>query len=124
MQRRNFIYKLILAASTFGVASIPYGVSQLLVSNNVAGFRNHLRPPGALADDNEFVKACIGCGLCGEICPPKCLEFDKREAGTAANGPYINPEIKACILCMKCAEVCPTEALTEVPREEVKMGAA
>jgi len=124
MQRRSFLQKLILAASTFGVASIPYAVARLLAPNEVTDFSTHLRPPGALLNENEFVRACIGCGLCGEICPPKCIQFDKRQGGLALNAPYIDPQAKACILCMKCTEVCPTEALTDIPREDVKMGIA
>jgi ferredoxin-type protein NapG len=124
MKRRNFLQKLILAASTFSVASVPYVVARMLAPNEVKEFSNHLRPPGALKDEDAFVKACIGCGLCGEVCPPKCIAFDKRQGGEAVNAPYINPENKACILCMKCVDVCPTEALTSLTREEVKMGIA
>ncbi|VAW68775.1 hypothetical protein MNBD_GAMMA10-1802 [hydrothermal vent metagenome] len=123
MQRRGFLQKLMLAATTFSLASIPYAVSRLLTSSEVASFSNHLRPPGALADDNAFIKACIGCGMCGEICPPKCIEFDKKSGGGYST-PYINPENKACILCEKCMDVCPTEALTPTAREKVKMGIA
>jgi len=124
MQKRDFLKKMIMLASSFGVASIPYVVARILAPGEIYNYSNHLRPPGALVDDKEFVKACIGCGLCGEICPPKCILFDKRSGGNAVNTPYINPETKACILCNKCMEVCPTEALIEVPREEVKMGLA
>lgn len=124
MQRRNFLQKLIMTASTFGVASIPFAIARILAPVEATEYSRHLRPPGALIDDSKFVEACIGCGLCGEICPPKCIEFDKRRGGIALNAPYIDPEKKACILCMKCTEVCPTESLTELPREEVKMGVA
>jgi len=124
MQRRSFLQNLILAASTFGTAGIPFAVARLLAPQDSANFSNHLRPPGALINEKDFVKACIGCGLCGEICPPKCIQFDKRKGGNAVNAPYIDPEFKGCILCMKCTEVCPTEALTEIPRNEVKMGVA
>jgi len=124
MQRRFFLQKFILAASTLGLASLPYGLARLLAPAEAQNRANHLRPPGALENENAFVKACIGCGLCGEICPPKCIKFDKRRGGNAVNAPYIDPENKACILCMKCTEVCPTEALTDLPRDEVKMGLA
>ncbi len=124
MLRRNFIQKMILAAGTLGLASIPYAIARLLVPAEFVDFSNHLRPPGALDDDRAFVKACIGCGLCGEICPAKCIKFDKRRGGVSAGTPYIDPEDKACILCDKCMQVCPTEALTETPREKVNMGVA
>lgn len=124
MKRRVFLQKLILTVSTLGLSFMPFALVRLLSPILPVNFSNHLRPPGALASENDFVKACIGCGLCGEVCPPKCIEFDMRSAGRAVNAPFIDPEKKACILCMKCAEVCPTEALTEVAREEVKMGVA
>jgi len=124
MLRRSFIQKMVFAASTLGLASLPYAVARLLAPNEKPDFSQHLRPPGALEDDNKFVAACIGCGLCGEICPPKCIKFDKRSGGNSVNTPYINPEIKACILCNKCMQVCPTEALTELPRHEIRMGLA
>ncbi len=123
MQRRSFLQKLILAATTFGAASIPYGISRLLISSESTPFSNHLRPPGALSDEAAFINACIGCGMCGEICPPKCIQFDKRRGG-GYNTPYINPEYKACILCEKCTQICPTQALTPTRREDVKMGIA
>lgn len=124
MLRRLFLERLILAASTFGIASIPYAITRLSFPLSDTAYSNHLRPPGALSNESEFVKACIGCGLCGEICPPKCIEFDAHTGGIAANSPYINPENKGCVLCMKCVSVCPTEALSVIPREQVKMGIA
>ncbi|MCW9012363.1 MAG: 4Fe-4S dicluster domain-containing protein [Gammaproteobacteria bacterium] len=124
MHRRSFLQKLILAASSFGIAAIPYGVARLLMPGVNTKFSSHLRPPGALQNEKEFAKACISCSLCGEICPARCIDFDKRSGGSAAGLPFINPEKKACILCMKCTEVCPTEALTSIPREDVKMGVA
>jgi ferredoxin-type protein NapG len=124
MSRRSFLQKTALGTSLIAAGSLPYGVARLLAPPAIADPLTQLRPPGALKDDNAFVKACIGCGLCGEVCPPRCIQFFQRDGGEKVNTPYINPEQKACILCNKCMEVCPTEALTEVPREEVDMGIA
>jgi ferredoxin-type protein NapG len=77
-----------------------------------------------LVYDHAFAEACIGCGLCGEVCPPRCIQFKMRDGGNELNLPYINPEEKACTLCGKCMDACPTEALTPVHREEVDMGVA
>jgi ferredoxin-type protein NapG len=86
--------------------------------------RNIMRPPGALKDEREFIAACIGCGLCGEVCPPRCIRFHKRDGGNMANTPYINAAIRACTLCGKCMEICPTSALSPAPRDKIDMGLA
>ncbi|MDH5516299.1 MAG: 4Fe-4S dicluster domain-containing protein [Gammaproteobacteria bacterium] len=124
MERRTFIQSLIFSAAALAAASLPYGVARLLAPAYASKYPHHLRPPGAIADDDAFVEACIGCGLCGEVCPPKCIQFDKRQGGNKIYTPFIDPEIKACTLCDKCMSVCPTEALTETAREEIKMGVA
>ncbi|NOZ37552.1 MAG: 4Fe-4S dicluster domain-containing protein [Gammaproteobacteria bacterium] len=124
MQRRSFLQKLIATASMLGAAVLPYGFARLLSPAEARNFSQHLRPPGSLADDEAFIAACIGCGLCGEICPPKCILFAKREGANQVNTPYINPEQRGCTLCGKCMPICPTEAITHVQRNEVKMGLA
>ncbi len=125
MQRRSFLQQLIAKATLLAGAAVPYGVAHLLAPTEaIALERNYLRPPGALKDDAAFVSACIGCGLCGEVCPPRCIRFHDRDGGDKVNIPYINPVEKACILCDKCMEVCPTEALTKIPRNEIDMGIA
>lgn len=124
MKRRQALQSLIYTAAAIAAASTPYGISRLLSPASATNYSNHLRPPGAMLDDNEFVAACIGCGLCGEICPPKCIQFDKRRGANEVNTPFIDPEVKGCILCGKCMPVCPTEALTMTDRKDVKMGIA
>jgi ferredoxin-type protein NapG len=122
MQRRNFIQRIVFGGGVLASATLPYLLSWLFAPGVKAEPRTHLRPPGALKDDKAFVNACIGCGLCGEVCPPKCIKFYQREGGGMVNTPYINPEEKACILCNKCMEVCPTAALQVIPVEKIDMG--
>ncbi len=125
MQRRSFLKNLITKATLLASASLPYGIARLLTPAEAQTLdQNYLRPPGALQDDSSFISACIGCGLCGEVCPPNCILFHTNGGGNKANIPYINPVKKACILCDKCMEVCPTEALTKIPRNEIEMGIA
>ncbi|MDQ6992881.1 MAG: 4Fe-4S dicluster domain-containing protein [Mariprofundus sp.] len=109
-------------------ACLPFGIARLLsptaepVSHKSGrSGRMQLRPPGALRDDHAFMAACISCGLCAEVCPPKCIQFHLRDGGSSANTPYIVPEEKSCILCMKCGEVCPTNALEKIAykKEEI-----
>jgi len=126
VSRRRFLQRTLAATALAAGAGIPYGLARLLTPPAAvpAPPWQRLRPPGALKDDAAFAAACIGCGLCGEVCPPRCIRFHGRDGGDLANTPYIDPEIKGCILCGKCMEVCPTEALTERPREKVDMGIA
>lgn len=91
--------------------------------------RRFLRPPGALPEA-EFLKACIGCGQCANVCPNKCLSLFGVEQGLDALAtPRITARAQACILCMACTQVCPTGALerlepTEVGIRAVDMGTA
>ena len=126
MKRRNFIQQAIFAGGVLAVSSLPYGLSRLLAPNVQAATRGRqeIPLPGALADAEDFAKACIGCGLCSEVCPPDCIQFHTREGGERINIPYINPEQKACTLCGKCMEVCPTNALSVTERTKVDMGIA
>lgn len=124
MKRRETLQSLIASAALLTVGALPYGVSSILAPGHAKAKRNDLRPPGALKDDRAFVAACIGCGLCGEVCPPRCIRFHARDGGASVNTPYIDPAQKGCILCNKCMEVCPTEALTIVPRDKIDMGIA
>ncbi|NKB58127.1 MAG: 4Fe-4S dicluster domain-containing protein [Alphaproteobacteria bacterium] len=124
MKRRSALQGLIAYAAILAAGALPYGISALLAPRHAAAKRNYLRPPGALKDDTAFITACIGCGLCGEVCPPRCILFHSRDGGAKVNTPYIDPEQKGCILCNKCMEACPTEALTIVPRNEIDMGIA
>lgn len=124
MRRRSVLQWLVYGTGMLASAGGPWLLTRLLMPEAKADISHHLRPPGALRDDAAFVAACIGCGLCGEVCPPRCILFHERDGGDQANTPYINPELKACILCGKCMEVCPTEALMETERVEIDMGIA
>ncbi|MEZ0149899.1 MAG: 4Fe-4S dicluster domain-containing protein [Candidatus Reddybacter sp.] len=124
MRRRNFLQWMLYSTVALATGALPFALSRLLAPVERLLTRRHLRPPGALKDDAEFVSACIGCGLCGEVCPPRCILFHQRDGGVQVNTPYINPEEKACTLCGKCSEVCPTDALMPVEREKVDMGVA
>ncbi len=124
MKRRSFLQNIIVGAVTFATVMLPYGFSRLLAPGFKPRKRNYMRPPGALADDAEFIKACIGCGLCGEICPPRCIRFHDRGGGALVNTPFVDPTQKGCILCSKCIDVCPTNALTKTPITKVDMGIA
>ena len=123
MKRRTFI-KAIIGSSIVGI---------LPTAGQAARYQStlrFLRPPGSLPED-EFLKRCIHCGKCGEVCPNRTIKYFQYQNGLASmDTPYIIPRDKACILCMKCGEVCPTGAIKKVIREaraiirDVQMGKA
>lgn len=124
MQRRNLLKGLIYSLVMLAGSSSPWVLSRLLTPARALQPTRHLRPPGALRDDEDFIQACIGCGLCGEVCPPRCIDFHASDGAAQANTPFIDPEIRACILCSKCMQVCPTDALSITDIHQVDMGIA
>jgi len=124
MQRRTFLQRLTFGSGVLAAAAAPYGLMRLLAPQTEVPRQRHLPLPGALVDHQAFLDACIGCGLCAEVCPPRCVKFDQRQGGGAVNTPYIDPLDRACILCGKCMAVCPTAALTRTPIDQVDMGIA
>ncbi len=110
MERRSFLKALVASA----VAAAAPSAEALAAGRSTL---RYLRPPGALPED-EFLKHCIHCGQCGEVCPNRCINYFDLEIGwQAIDTPYIIPREQACILCMKCGEVCPTDAITQIERE-------
>jgi ferredoxin-type protein NapG len=84
-----------------------------------------LRPPGALPEE-DFLKACIKCGLCAEACVNRDSNKNKdgtKRAGTlkmAKGGdhkmigtPFFIPTEVPCYMCddIPCVPVCPSGAL-------------
>ncbi len=141
LPRRMFVKKAAALLAPVALMTFPFAFARMLVpgagrsidpktadksKRNIyhRNRRNILRPPGALQDQQKFAAACIGCGLCGEVCPPRCIKFHARDGGNNANTPFINASERACILCNKCMEVCPTEALGVMPRKDIDMGIA
>jgi ferredoxin-type protein NapG len=85
-----------------------------------------LRTPGAIREE-DFLKACIKCGLCAEACQNRDSNIDritgKAKAGTlkmAKGGdhkligtPFFIPTEVPCFMCedIPCVPVCPSGAL-------------
>lgn len=114
MKRRGFIKKLVTAGLAAGLSAQAPVASALVIRKNRS---RYLRPPGAQAED-DFLSQCIRCGLCGEVCPNRCIRFFDLQNGISSIGsPFIIPREQACILCMKCGDACPTGALTSIVRD-------
>ena len=56
------------------------------------------------------VDKCVGCGICGTVCPHGVFEFAMGERGKA----YLADK-DSCMECGACALNCPTKALTVNP---------
>ncbi len=50
------------------------------------------------------IEDCTGCKLCSNVCPKKCISFEKNELGVEY--PVINQE--KCISCHLCKKSCPS----------------
>ncbi|HCF73175.1 MAG: twin-arginine translocation signal domain-containing protein [Arenicellales bacterium] len=75
MQRRGLLKRVGAAAAMLLAGGMPYG---LMAPVARAGPRRHLPLPGALANQDAFTAACIGCDMCGEVCPTRCIQLRRR----------------------------------------------
>ncbi len=72
-----------------------------------------IRPPGALGED-DFLAACIRCGLCVRDCPYDTLVLAELGTDGAATGtPFFTARDVPCEMCddIPCVAACPTGAL-------------
>ena len=86
-----------------------------------------IRPPGALAEE-QFLGACIRCGMCVRDCPSGTLRLARPEDDLATGTPYFRARDVPCEMCddIPCVKACPTgaldHALTDI--DEAQMGLA
>ncbi len=72
-----------------------------------------VRPPGSIKED-DFLYACIKCGLCVQICPVNAIKLADWSSNLSYGTPYIDANIQACDFscdAIQCAETCPTGAI-------------
>ncbi len=77
--------------------------------------------------ETEFLKACINCDICAEVCCRGAIKFftNDLERKVVPHTPYIVAAESACDLCLECTKACPTGALMPVQKmEDVDMGLA
>lgn len=108
--RRDALTKLFKGAVATGAGGLLWGN----LASNAAKSAVVLRPPGALSE-NEFVKACIRCGLCVTNCPYNTLTLAGTNEEITPGTPYFKPRSIPCYMCTTypCVKVCPTNALSE-----------
>lgn len=71
-----------------------------------------IRPPGALKED-EFLRLCIKCGQCVQVCPYHAVSLKDLDSGADIGTPAIYPDKRGCYLCdlLPCVLACPSGAL-------------
>ncbi|MGI2171363.1 ferredoxin-type protein NapG [Shewanella sp. MF05960] len=86
-----------------------------------------IRPPGALAED-DFLSACVRCGLCVEACPYDTLKLARWFEGAATGTPFFTARDIACEMCddIPCVKACPSGSLDHKLEniDDAKMGIA
>ncbi len=72
-----------------------------------------LRPPGALAEEAAFARACIKCGACVSACPYDTLRLADLSEQAPVGTPTFSPREVPCEMCedIPCVRDCPTGAL-------------
>ncbi|MFC1684265.1 ferredoxin-type protein NapG [Pseudomonadota bacterium] len=109
VSRRNFLSNTLKTACSVGLLSIGLGLYSRQASTlpSLA-----LRPPGALPED-DFLGACVRCGLCVRDCPFDTLHLAELGDDVATATPYFTARKVPCEMCddIPCVKACPTNAL-------------
>ncbi|MCK5877473.1 MAG: ferredoxin-type protein NapG [Candidatus Marithrix sp.] len=124
LTRRNFLAKTITTACGVGL----FGTVLAFYANQSKAIPPYvIRPPGALPEE-DFLGACIRCGLCVRDCPYDTLRLAELGEAIAVGTPYFIARSIPCEMCedIPCIKICPTGALdhslTDI--DESKMGLA
>ena len=106
-KRRKFIKQM----TGLGVLGLASGAG-IYFAPDLKASTLKLRPPGAVEED-KFLKLCIKCGQCLQVCPYDAIELEDIEGGASVGMAYINPEKRGCYLCeaFPCMLACPSGAL-------------
>jgi ferredoxin-type protein NapG len=122
--KRRFLASSLKTASAVGIAALGLG---LYSRQSRALPAQAIRPPGALVE-NDFLSACIRCGLCVQDCPYDTLHLAKLGDTVATGTPYFVARQTPCEMCddIPCVNACPTGALNHdlVDINQARMGLA
>jgi len=124
MSRRKFIFDV--ASTSCGVGLLGLGIGGYSTSANSIEPQG-LRPPGALPEE-DFLGACIRCGICVDDCPYDILKLARFGDEVPTGTPYFTARTGPCEMCedIPCVQKCPTSALDNGMEDinEARMGLA
>jgi ferredoxin-type protein NapG len=122
--RRQFLGDLLKTACGVGLFGLGLGLYSQRASSVPAWA---IRPPGAI-DEQDFLGACIRCGLCVRDCPFDMLFLAEVGQDLPTGTPYFIARDKACEMCedIPCVVACPTNALSHDLKDinKARMGLA
>jgi len=124
LNRRQFLGNVLRTACGVGLVGLGLGLYAQRASSLPA---QYIRPPGALPEE-DFLGACIRCGLCVRDCPYDILFLGEIGEQVPTGTPYFEARTGPCEMCedIPCVKACPTNALdhglTDI--EESRMGLA
>ena len=106
-KRRSFLKNI----SGLGVLAAAAGAG-IYYAPKLKSNKPILRPPAAVEED-EFLKLCIKCGQCLQVCPYDSIKLEGIEGKASLGMAYIDPLQRGCYLCeaFPCVLACPTGAL-------------
>ena len=123
-QRRRFLIDSVRAAGAAGLLAMGAGLYSRQSKSLPA---SAIRPPGALAEE-DFLGACVRCGLCVRDCPYDTLKLARFGDEVATGTPYFSARDIPCEMCddIPCVKACPTGALDHKLEniDDAKMGLA
>ena len=107
--RRRFLGNLVKSACSIGLVGVGLAGYSERASSLAA---QAIRPPGALPEE-EFLGACIRCGLCVRDCPYDILKLGEFGDEVPLGTPYFTARSGPCEMCedIPCIPACPTDAL-------------
>jgi ferredoxin-type protein NapG len=129
--RRKFLAK---SAQGAGLATLG-GLLWAGYSNTAKNHPLTLRPPSAL-DEQDFLSACIKCGLCAQACKTRdtnmakdgsfrkpTIKMAKAGDNVLLGTPYFTPRETPCYMCedVPCSAICPSGALDLTKLKDKKL---
>ncbi len=124
VNRRQFLGTVFKTAAGVGLMGMGLG---LYAKQSSKLPPQAIRPPGALPED-EFLGACIRCGLCVRDCPYEILKLGQLGDEVPTGTPYFTARTGPCEMCedIPCIPNCPTNALDHALKDinKARMGLA